>query len=139
MTLDQILNNLEDQIYGLGRSFFPADPAIQMQEQIDQLSEDLQQRNLQLSQNEEAIRELKERLAQIETQAALHASRVETYMHVNDRGNAWQHALELDQLRYNIEQDRTRLTHLEIARRRQYNHIRQLERSLATLQEKFYT
>jgi len=140
MTFDQILDNFEEQVYGLGRTlFWPDDPATQMREQIEQLSEDLQKRNVQFAANDHAIHELKDRLAKTEVQAALHASRVETYMHVNDQGNAWQHALELDQLRYNIEQDGNRLAHLETARRRQHEHIRQLERSLATLQEKVYS
>jgi uncharacterized coiled-coil DUF342 family protein len=140
MTIDQILDTFEEQIYGLGRTlFWPDDPATQMHEQIEQLSQDLQQRNVRFAENQQAIRELKDRLAKTEMQAALHASRVETYVHVNDQGNAWQHALELDQLRYNIEQDRNRLAHLETARRRQHEHIRQLERSLAKLQEKVYS
>ncbi len=46
-----------------------------------------------------AVGELRTRVAEKERKESWLASRVEVYLHVGDRDNAWRHALELDRLR----------------------------------------
>lgn len=138
MILDQFIQNMEARLYGLGKHFWRDDALAQMQEQADELSTELQARNVELARCRSALVEIRSVISTREMEAALLMSRVETYVHVRDEANAWQHALELDQLHQALRDDRWRLQELQHAEQQQSRHIKQLERSLATLQEKLY-
>lgn len=138
MTLDQFLQTMEARVYSLGKHLWPSEAATQMRDQADQLNEQLQERTATLGRCRESIRQARGRLAEKRKQEAFLVGRIETYVHVADQAQAWQHALELDAVRQSVRQDQNLLRYLEKAERDQRPHIARLEQSLATLHEKLY-
>ena len=138
MTLDQFVESMETRLFGLGRRLWPDDPLIQMREQAEELSEELQHRTAAVARCKDALHETRVRLKQREMRAAQLHTHIETFVHVGDQTHAWQYALELDQLRPAMQADRSEVERLERQRGHLESHVRQLERSLAGLQEKLY-
>jgi hypothetical protein len=79
-----------------------------------------------------------ERLIARERQALVLESRIETVLRAGDQKTAWQGALELDQLRQQLAEDRTEVARLEAAARTQQAGIVERERRLAAVQQKLY-
>jgi len=138
MTLDQFLQTVESRIFSVGMHLWPNDTVTQMRDQADQLSEQLQERTATVGRCRESMRQARDRLTEKRKHEGFLVGRVETYVHVADQAQAWQHALELDELRQSIQQERDLLRHLDKAERDQRQHIQRLEQSLATLHEKLY-
>jgi hypothetical protein len=138
MTLDQFVMTVEERLVGLGKRLWRENSSTQIREQAEELSEALQDRIAARERCREELAEARKRLSTDEAQAALLVSRIETYVHVGDQPNAWQHALQLDHVRESLRQDRARREDLERQHRALSAHVERLERSLANLQEKLY-
>ncbi len=80
-----------------------------------------------------AVGELRTRVAEKERKESWLASRVEVYLYVGDRDNAWRHALELDRLRTVLGQERERLHRRRRTYREQQAYVEQLQAELAGL------
>ena len=119
MTLDQFVESMETRLFGLGRRLWPDDPLIQMREQAEELSEELQHRTAAVARCKDALHETRVRLRQREIRAAQLQTHIETFVHVGDQTHAWQYALELDQLRPCVQADRSEVERLE----RQRGHL----------------
>jgi hypothetical protein len=136
--LTQLVQTVEGGICRLGRKLCNEDPLAELREEANHLSEELQRRRAALERNRVLSGAVARRLARAEVNAALLVSRVETYVHVGDAANAWQHALELDHVRHAIRRDRAQLRqHEEISRRHQ-THLRQIEGQLADVLHQLY-
>src|SRR5262249_13827106 len=129
--LAQVVQTVEGNLYRLGKRIWKDDPLIELREQADRLSDELQQRHAALERLRTECQEVAQRLADHEISAAMLVSRIETYVHVGDSANAWRHALELDQVRQAMQRDRSQLQQYEERCRRQRSHIRQVEGELA--------
>ena len=79
-----------------------------------------------------AIRdELGKRLAESERRKTALATRTQVYLHVGDHRNAWRYALELDQVRKNLERERADLRKAEKLYHLQRAHLERLIERLA--------
>jgi hypothetical protein len=133
MSLERLIHKVECDLYQLGQRLCGDAPPSAAVAEIEQLEADLRQAYDALSRCRSAATERKRRIAANEIKAALLASQVETYLSVGDRETAWEHALELDQLRQYLTADRGELPYLETAIRKQQRGIARLERCLAEL------
>lgn len=82
--------------------------------EIDGLEQELYGAVLVLGRLRSSVEALQNRLAEKQRRASWLEARVELYLHIADRANAWRHALELDGLRGVLDQD-----HASFQRRRQ--------------------
>lgn len=134
MTLDQFFQvvGLQD----LTQCFCRDDSLGRLKEKTDRLTRDLRQRYPLLVRHRGVIEGLRHRLTENQRREAMLAARVETYLHVGDQVNAWRHALELDQTRKALEQDKVQLQNHEQAYQDHLTDVEQLKRRLAALREK---
>jgi hypothetical protein len=133
MSLEQLVQKVECNLYNLGKRLWSEEPAAERAAEVERRAADLRQAYDALSRCRTAARETRRRIAGNEVKAALLASRVETLLTTGNRGAAWEHALELDQLRHYLTADRGELPYLEIACRNQQRHVARLERRLGEL------
>lgn len=138
MILEQLIQKMEARVFDLGRHFWCGDPAGELEEQAEALCDKLQRQHAALHENRARVEELRTRLLHQEKRAAYLAARVQTYVHVGDQVKAWQHALELDQVRRGLHEDRPRLRQLILACRDHEGRVEHLERSLTAIQERLY-
>jgi len=138
MILERLIQRVELRVFDLGRRFWGDDPYRELSEQAEELSEALRRQHATLTRCQEAAEELRTRLASKEKQAVRLAARVQTYLHVGDRANAWQCALELDQVRHSLHEERPQLRRHLLACRYHQAQMTHLQRSLASIQEKLY-
>lgn len=131
--LQELVHQVETRLHRLGRKLLNEDPVAELREEAEQLSDQLQQSLATLDHNRARMEALRQKLDQLEINAAMLVSRVETYVHVGDRARAWQDALELDHVRHALRRGRDNLNRCEESRRCQQNHVAQLEGQLANL------
>jgi hypothetical protein len=103
--------------------------------EIEQLEEAIRERTEASARQKAVVDRLKRRIADDELQAAWLTERVEVYLHINDRPNAWQHALQLDQARQTIATSRAELQHRQRAYSDELIHIRRLYHRQARLRD----
>lgn len=136
--LQKLVDHVEARLHRLGRQWLNEDPTADLREEAEQLSDQLQQSLAALERNRAEVESLRHKLENLEINAAMLVSRVETYVHVGDRTRAWQDALELDHVRHSLRKGRTYLDRCEESHRRQQSHVAQLEGQLANLLVKLY-
>ena len=135
MSLERLFHSVESRLYHFGRRLC-RDPLAEVREEADEVAEALEQRRTALHRCREEMAELRGRLKTNEARAGLLASRVESYLHVHDGPTAWQYALELDNLRRSLGEDRQRLRQALQVERDCLERIRALESRLGELQDK---
>lgn len=138
MTIEQLFHTVENGVFRLGKRLWKDDPQAHLHREADQLNDDLQERGEILKRNRAKRKALEQRVADGEIKAAMTISRVETYVHINDPANAWNHALELDHIREALKHNRAQLRLQEETCRRQHAHLQQLEGRLASLMEMLF-
>jgi hypothetical protein len=136
MTLEQLVHNVESRLLGLGRLFLQPDPRTRWQEEIDELSEELHQRRLALARAVEERDIARRRLSDNQTAAVLLPSQIESCIRQGRADQAWRHALELDEVRQTLAQDRDALPRLDQTCWSLDFLIRQFERRLARLRDR---
>src|SRR5262245_29067797 len=107
--------------------------------QLARLETELQQASTTLSQRRAAMEEVRDRLAEKERRARWLETRVEVYLHIADQANAWRHALDLDEVRRNLHQERSRLQRLSEAYQAQLARVQHLRQRLDELQIEAYS
>jgi hypothetical protein len=110
-----------------------------LQEEVQRLEDRIRKSSAVLVRVRAAVGEVRTRVAQHEQRESWLASRVEVYLHVGDRDNAWRHALELDRLRMALRYERERLKHRWRTYREQEVYVEQLQVKLAGLQQQAYS
>jgi hypothetical protein len=135
MTLEHLFQKVESRLYDLGR-WLCRNPLAEVREEADEVVEALERRRDRLYRCREELAELRRRVRAHEDRAALLASRVESFVHVYDGGNAFQHALDLDDLRRSLTRDRERLRKALREEGAHLDRIRELEQRLGELQDK---
>jgi len=133
MRFDQFIQSFGTELQELLWQDFPERA---LGEEIEQLEEEIQERTLAGIQQKADIDQRKRKIADVELQAAWLTERVEVYLHINDRPNAWQHALHLDQTHQIIAEDRTELQRRQRAYSDQLIQVRRLQQRQARLRDK---
>src|SRR5205823_4338634 len=110
MCLNQFLQGFRSQFQDL---LWKDVPEPRTATERDHLEGRLERCSAALVSQHRTLAELRQRLAEKERRAAWLGERVEVYLHVGDRTNAWRHALDLDSLRHRIEHARDELQRRE--------------------------
>jgi chromosome segregation ATPase len=137
MTLERLVQQVEERLRNLGRQLLRPDPLAPLREQIAAAEEEVHQHQTALERCRDALAETRRRLTYNQTAAALLTSRIESYLTGGASDRAWKHALELDKLRQAAAEDQALLPKQEQAVWSLEFRLRQLERKLASLREQF--
>lgn len=128
--LEQLLYTVESGLKDLGRRLLEPSPREQLLDEIDRLSAQLQQRCAELTTSQRELAGVKRRLRDNPTTAALLHSRIEMALRQGRAEQAWQAALELDQLHQSLAADQEACPGLEQRCWSLHFHVRQLQRRL---------
>jgi chromosome segregation ATPase len=126
MGLNQFLHEVSCELQEILWHDVPRQPA----GEPSRLEADLRLATAQLMQLRSAVQELGNGLDEKARQIRRLQARVEVYLHVADKLNAWRYALELDQLRKRRDQERARLRRQQHAYEIQYTHVRHIQKQL---------
>jgi hypothetical protein len=106
MSLTQLFQGFGSQL----QEFIWRDAAKQaILEEIECLQGRIRAQETAVARQKILVERIQRRVSEQEDWADWLASRVELYLHVSDRPNAWQHALELDQVRAHLHRQRKQL------------------------------
>lgn len=136
MRLEDIVSRLERRVWDFGKRLVPAVARAAWSDEAEQLREQLTEQYAYALHYREAVDQVRARQADNEARAAILASQVETYVHTKDQAKAYPLALELDQVRGQLAEDRGRLLCDEKAYRMHRDRIAELERRLADVRRK---
>ncbi len=131
MRLDQFIQSFGTELQEL---FW--EPGRTLDAQIEQLEEQIQAQTAAYDEERTRIESLKRKIADDEGKAAWLTQRVEVYLNINDRSNAWQHALQLDRLRQTIAASRSALQRRQRSYSDQIVLVRQLHRRQDRLRDR---
>jgi hypothetical protein len=132
MSLTHFIQDMGEELRGLLWHDRPSRAAL---EEWKQLQRRLCRCLVAVARQRSLVQQQQRKFAEKEKWAEWLAARVEVYLHVGDRANAWRHALELDRLRERLQQDRTQLERLQGTLQQQQTHQRRFEQELADLEE----
>jgi chromosome segregation ATPase len=136
MSLEQLFQSMERRVFDLGRKLWPSDPAIAWREEAEELSRELHDRQTALDKKRHEAKTLRLHVLKQEVRATMMASQIESCVFTGDQAKAWEHALELDQTREALQQERQQLSSVESVCRHLERAIHHRERRLAVLQDK---
>jgi len=136
MSLEQLFQSMERRVFDLGRKLWPSDPAIAWREEAEELSRELHDRQTALDKKRHEAKTLRLHVLKQEVRVTMMASHIESCVFNGDQAKAWEHALELDQTRAVLQQERRQLSSVESVCRQLERAIRHCERRLAILQDK---
>ena len=108
MSLENLFVSVETGLYNIGRRLC-RDQAAEVREEANGVSDELRQERAGLRRCRDEMAQLRQRVRANEARAALLASRVESFLYVHDGSSAFDHALELDQTRRRLFEDREKL------------------------------
>jgi hypothetical protein len=135
MSLEQLFRRVESHLFNFGQQIY-LDRTVELLDEEHDLSAELFREEAALQAVREEMHESRQRLRQTEAEAAHLASRVETYLHVHDGPNAYQHAMRLDEARRNIAGDRVSLRRALRRERDHLERIDELEACLKTIRKR---
>jgi hypothetical protein len=135
MNLAQFLDDVRSEMHELLWHDLPArhvsDERQLLQTRLEESESALHSQQVQLDR-------VRDRLRQKEQQATWLAERVQIYLNVGDRPNAWRYALELDHVRARVQDYRSRLHRERHAYQYQRNRVHWLRQQLAELADASY-
>jgi hypothetical protein len=120
MSLDELSQAFHLLCFEVRSVFSPEAVAGRLQCEADWLRDRLRRHYDVLMQQRREIETLVGRVARNEKQITAQKYRIETFLQVGDRKKAYRQALELDQLRQELDEARSRL------RRRKHEHLEQV-------------
>jgi hypothetical protein len=106
--------------------------------ELARLEEELHRASVTLSQLRVSMDEARNRLAEKERRAHWLESRVEVYLHIADRTNAWRYALELDTVRRTLDQEGARVHRRRQAYHAQLARVEHLQQQVDDVQIRTY-
>jgi hypothetical protein len=136
MTLEQVFQSFEKRLFHFGQQIWPPDPAISWREETEHIRQKLQFHTKSLRKRYLEAKTLRDRVFKQEVRATILSSQIESWVFTGDQTRAWQQALELDQVRHELQEDRRRLCQLESQCRNLENIVRHQEIRLLRLQDK---
>jgi hypothetical protein len=135
MSLEQLFQSVETGLYNFGRQLC-RDQRAELRGEADSVADDLRRERAALRRCRDEMAELRQRVRQQEAGAAYLASRIESYVYVHDGPSAYDHAMQLDNLRRKLVEDRAALRRALRDERDCLDAIRELERQYNELQDK---
>ncbi len=135
MSLEQLFHSVESGLFNFGRNLC-RDRKAELRDEADGVGENLRREREMLRRCRDEMAQLRQRVRASESRAALLASRVEAFLYVHDGASAYDHALELDNLRRRLADDREGLRRALRFERECLDAIRDLERRYDELHDK---
>jgi hypothetical protein len=135
MSLEQIFQSVESGLFNFGRNLC-RDRRAEVREEAEEVGEKLRRERAALRRCRDEMAQLRQRVRANEERGALLASRVESFLYVHDGTSAYDHALELDNARRRIADDREGLRRALRFERDCLDAIRDLEKCYDELQDK---
>jgi hypothetical protein len=136
MSLEELARRVETRVLALSKRLWPGDHRMEWRDEMERLCIKLNHHASRAAHYREMVDRLRARLAENEVREAMLASRIETYVHICDQASAYRDALEFDQVRRQLTEDRARLPGEEKAHDFHQARIAALERRLAELEKK---
>jgi hypothetical protein len=127
MSLEQLFQTVEAGLLNFGRRLC-RDRFAEAREEADRVSEDLRRERAALRRCRDDMAQLRQLVRAHEARADVLASRVESFVYVHDGPSAFDHALELDNIRRRLSEDREGLRRCLRFERECLDTIRDLER-----------
>jgi hypothetical protein len=135
MSLEHIFQSVEASLFNFGRHLC-RDRWAEVREEAEGVGNDLRQQREALRQCRDDMSQLRQRVRANEGRAKLLASRVESFLYVHDGSSAFDHALELDNIRRRLAEDREGLRQALRHERDYLDAVRDLERRYDELQDR---
>jgi hypothetical protein len=135
MSLEQLFQSVEAGLLNFGRRLC-RDRFAEAREEAERVSEDLRRERAALRRCRDDMGQLRQLVRAHESRASLLASRVESYVYVHDGASAFDHALELDNIRRRLAEDREGLRRALRSERECMDTIRDLERRYDDVQDR---
>ena len=108
MSLEQFFHSVETSLLNFGRRLC-RDRFAEAREEAERVTEELRRERAALRRCRDDMAQLRQLVRAHEARADLLASRVESYVYVHDGRSAFDHALELDNIRRRLAEDRENL------------------------------
>jgi hypothetical protein len=134
MSLEHLFVSVEAGLLNFGRRLC-RDRRAEMREEAEGVNNDLRQQRDALRRCRDEMAHLRQRVRASEDRATLLASRVESFLYVHDGASAFDHALELDNIRQRLADDREGLRNALRVERDCLDAIRALERRYDELED----
>jgi hypothetical protein len=133
MSFEEFFHQVEQQVLDFGKRLWPGSASERQREQAEQLRAELQHHHSRARHHRQAVWDIQARLEDNGVREAMLASQIETFLHTRDQPRAYQLALELDVVRRQLEEDRSRLPYHEQAYRNHRACCAELEQRLRKL------
>ncbi len=135
MSLEQLFRSVEMGLWNLGRHLC-RDRFGEAREEAERVSEELRRERAALRRCRDDMAQLRQLVRAHEERATLLASRVESFVYVHDGPSAFDHALELDNIRRRLTEDRAGLRRALRFERECLDTIRELEKRYDEVQDR---
>jgi hypothetical protein len=114
-------------------------PRFRLGGELARVKDELHRATAALTQLRTSMEEARNQLAEKERRARWLESRVEIYLHIADRANAWRYALELDTVRSTLDQVRARHQRRRQAYHAQLARVQRLQERVDDAQIEMYS
>jgi chromosome segregation ATPase len=139
MSFEQLVERLEKQVIDLGKRFVPGAAQSRYREEAQRLSQAIDEHEAHARHFRESVQRTRGRISEDEVREAVLASQVEAYIHTKEQAKAYPLALELEEVRRRLAEDRSRLPCDRKAYRMHRDRISELERRLVNVERKLRT
>src|SRR5262249_54667923 len=139
MSLEQLVQRLEKQVVDLGKRFVPGAAQARYREEAARLSQAVDEHEAHARHFRDSVQRMRARISEDEVREVVLASQVDAYVHTKDQAKAYPLALELEEVRRRLAEDRSRLPCDQKAYRMHRDRIAELERRLEKVQRKLRT
>ena len=136
MSLEQLVHRWEQQVVDLGKRLVPGAAEAKCREEAERLSQAIAEHESHAQHFYDATKQVRGRIAENEVREVVLASQVETYIHTKEQAKAYPLALDLEEVRRQLTEDRTRLPCDQKAYEMHRAHIAELERRLVEVERK---
>ena len=136
MSLEQLVHRWEQQVVDLGKRFVPGAAEAKCREEAERLSQAIAEHESHARHFYDATNQVRARIAENEVREAVLASQVETYIHTKEQAKAYPLALDLEEVRRQLTEDRARLPCDQRAYEMHRARIVELEQRLVEVERK---
>jgi len=136
MSLEQLVQRWEQQVVDLGKRLVPGAAEARWREEAERLAQTISEHESHARYFYDATVQARSRIAENEVREAVLASQVEAYIHAKEQAKAYPLALELEEVRRQLAEDRAHLPCALKACEMHQARLTELEQSLAKVQLK---
>ena len=136
MSLEQLVHRWEKHVVDLGKRLVPGAAEAKCREEAERLSQAIAEHESHARHFYEVTKQVRAHIAENEVREVVLASQVETYIHTKEQARAYPLALDLEEVRRQLTEDRARLPCDTKAYEMHRAQIAELERRLVEVESK---